>query len=244
MDLLYGRNAVREALRGRRRRIHRVLVAEGARGLDTHVAEARQRNVPVEFGPRQTLDQWIGAHHQGIAAEADPFTYVTTDQILTLAAERNEPPFVLVLDSLQDPQNFGTLLRTALAAGIHGVIIPEHRAVAVTPAVSNASAGAVEHLAIARVTNLARTLRALKDGGLWIYGLDQDAPAAYWSTNLSGALAIVVGSEGSGLSRLVREGCDALVSIPMAPQAVESLNASVAGGLVVYEVFRRRQTQN
>jgi 23S rRNA (guanosine2251-2'-O)-methyltransferase len=240
MDLLYGRNAVREALRTERR-IHRLLIAEGAHGLDEHIAAARERRIPVQFGPRQTLDQWVGAHHQGIAAEADPFRYATLDEILGMAQERGEPPFILVLDSLQDPQNFGTLLRTALASGVHGVVIPEHRAVGVTPGVSNASAGAVEHLAVARVTNLARTLRALKEAGLWLYGLDQDAPNPYWLTDLSGPLALIVGSEGSGLSRLVREACDGLVSIPMAPQAIDSLNASVAGALVVYEAFRQRR---
>jgi 23S rRNA (guanosine2251-2'-O)-methyltransferase len=147
---------------------------------------------------------------------------------------------LLALDSLQDPQNFGTLLRTAQVCGVQGVIIAEHRAVAVTPAVSNASAGAVEHLNVSRVTNLARTLKELKARGLWIYGLAIDARQPYYATDLSGPLALVIGSEGSGLGRLVRESCDLLLRIPMAGDAIQSLNASVAGSLVVYEAFRQR----
>ena len=148
---------------------------------------------------------------------------------------------LLVLDSLQDPQNFGTLLRTAQAVGVNGVLVPEHRAVGVTPAVSNASAGAVEHLDVARVTNLARTLQHLKTEGVWIHGLAVEAEQPYWAADLSGPLALVVGSEGSGLGRLVRETCDVLVQIPMATRSVQSLNASVAGSLVLYEAFRQRR---
>ncbi|GAC1315249.1 MAG: 23S rRNA (guanosine(2251)-2'-O)-methyltransferase RlmB [Chloroflexota bacterium] len=239
MDLLYGRNAVREALRAPRH-IHRVLIAEGTHGLEEHIAAARERQIPMQYGPRQTLDEWVGAHHQGIAAEAEAFPYVTVDRILGIAQERGEPPFVLVLDSLQDPQNFGTLLRTAQASGVHGVVIPEHRAVAVTPGVSNASAGAVEHLAVARVTNLSRALRSLKERGVWVYGLAADATEPYWQADLRGPAALVVGSEGHGISRLVRETCDVVITIPMASDAVESLNAAVAGSLVVYDAFRQR----
>jgi 23S rRNA (guanosine2251-2'-O)-methyltransferase len=148
---------------------------------------------------------------------------------------------LLVLDSLQDPQNFGTLLRTAQASGVHGVVLPEHRAVGVTPAVSNASAGAVEHLRVSRVTNLVRTLKELKQHGIWVYGLAIGAGQPYFEADLSGPLALVVGSEGGGLGRLVAESCDALLDIPMAPDAIQSLNASVAGSLVVYEAFKQRR---
>jgi 23S rRNA (guanosine2251-2'-O)-methyltransferase len=147
---------------------------------------------------------------------------------------------LLVLDSLQDPQNFGTLLRTAQASGVHGVVLPEHRAVGVTPAVSNASAGAVEHLRVSRVTNLARTLKELKQRGVWVYGLAIGVGQPYFEVDLSGPLALVVGSEGAGLGRLVAESCDVLLDIPMAPDAIQSLNASVAGSLVVYEAFKQR----
>jgi 23S rRNA (guanosine2251-2'-O)-methyltransferase len=172
-----------------------------------------------------------------VVAEADPFVYMHLEDLLT-----DESPFVLALDSLQDPQNFGTLLRTAVAVGVHGVIVPEHRAVGVTPAVSNASAGAVEHLRVARVTNLVRSLRQIKANNVWVYGLSVDAAQSYWDADLSGPLTVVVGSEGSGLGRLVKEACDALVRIPMVPNSIQSLNASVAGSLVLYQAFRQRST--
>jgi 23S rRNA (guanosine2251-2'-O)-methyltransferase len=238
MDLLYGRNSVLEALRAGRG-IRRLLIADGAHGLDNLIAEARRKRVLCEAAERRELDRRAGEHHQGVIAEADPFAYAHLDDLLAEADGRDEPAFVLVLDSLQDPQNFGTLLRTAQAVGVHGVVIPEHRAVGVTPAVSNSSAGAVEHLKVARVTNLARTLNELKARGAWVYGLSVDAEQAYWDVDLSGPLAVVVGSEGSGLGRLVREACDALVGIPMAAGAIQSLNASVAGSLVLYEAFKQ-----
>jgi 23S rRNA (guanosine2251-2'-O)-methyltransferase len=239
VDVLYGRNSVREALRAGRT-VRRVLIADGAHGLDNLVAEARRLRVPYEIFDRRELDRRAGDHHQGVIAEAEPFTYAHPDDLLAAAAERGEAPLVLALDSLQDPQNFGTLLRTAQAVGAHGVLLPEHRAVGVTPAVSNASAGAVEHLRVARVTNLARALGQLKSRGVWVYGLSVEAENSYWDVDLSGPLALVVGSEGSGLGRLVREACDVLVRIPMADGAIQSLNASVAGSLVLYEALRRR----
>jgi 23S rRNA (guanosine2251-2'-O)-methyltransferase len=212
--------------------MHRVFVAEGAHGLEPLTALARR----VDVRPRDELDRLTrGAHHQGVVAEAEPFPYSRLDDLVS-----SESTFLLVLDSLQDPQNFGSLIRTAQACGVDGLVIPEHRAVGVTPAVSNASAGAVEHLAVARVTNLSRALASLKSRNVWTYGLAVDAATPYFETDLTGSLALVVGSEGAGLSRLVRETCDALVSIPMAAAAIQSLNASVAGSLVVYEAFRQR----
>jgi 23S rRNA (guanosine2251-2'-O)-methyltransferase len=186
----------------------------------------------------------VGDHHQGVVAEADSFPYVHLDDLLASAQDSAaRPPLLLALDSLQDPQNFGTLLRTALAVGVHGVVIPEHRAVAVTPAVSNASAGAVEHLDVARVTNLARSLQHVQSRGLWVLGLSMEAVQSYWAADLSGPLLLVVGSEGPGLSRLVRETCDLLIHIPMQPRSIQSLNASVAGSLVLYEAFRQRNVR-
>jgi 23S rRNA (guanosine2251-2'-O)-methyltransferase len=235
VDLLYGRNSVAEALRSRRR-VHRVAFARGAHALEPLIELARARRIAPEFFDRDRLDRMVdGAHHQGVVAEAEPFVYSRLDELLA-----DETPFLLVLDSVQDPQNFGSLIRTAQACGVDGVVIPEHRAVGVTPSVSNASAGAVEHLRVARVTNLSRALETMKARNVWTYGLAMDASAAYYATDLTGAVAVVVGSEGSGLSRLVRETCDALIAIPMAPGAIESLNASVAGSLVVYEAFRQR----
>jgi 23S rRNA (guanosine2251-2'-O)-methyltransferase len=241
VEWLYGRNSLIEALRAERRHVQRLLIAESAHGVDALVAVARARGVPIERAERHRLDRLVDAHHQGVVAEAEPFAYVHLDAILEHASERGEPPLLLALDSLQDPQNFGTLLRTALAVGAHGIVLPEHRAVGVTPAVSNTSAGAVEHLRVARVTNLVRTLRDLKSAGLWVYGLAAGAPQPYWTADLSGPLALVVGSESTGLGRLVREACDMLVDIPMAPGAIQSLNASVAGSLALYEAFRQRK---
>jgi 23S rRNA (guanosine2251-2'-O)-methyltransferase len=238
VELLYGRNSVGEALRGRRR-VHRVLLARGGHGLEALLAEANRHHVAVEPVDRERLDRLLGdAHHQGVAAEADAFAYAHLDDLVPT----DLPPLLLALDSLQDPQNFGTLLRTAQAVGVDGVIVPEHRAVGVTPAVSNASAGAVEHLKVARVTNLARTLKDLKERGVWVYGLDigDAAEQPFWDVDLAGPVAVVVGSEGPGLGRLVRETCDGLMTIPMAAGAIQSLNASVAGSIVLYAAFRQR----
>jgi 23S rRNA (guanosine2251-2'-O)-methyltransferase len=232
LDWLYGRNSVIEALRGRRR-IHRILIANGSDPPPALLSEARDRRVRVEFADRHALDQRV-SHHQGVMAEAEPFAYAHLDDLL-------EPsPLLLALDSLQDPQNFGTLLRTAQACGISGVLIPEHRAVGVTPAVSSASAGAVEHLKVARVTNLARALAELKSHGIWTYGLTVGAETHFTAVDWTGPAALVVGAEGTGLGRLVRQTCDVLIQIPMAPGAVQSLNASVAGSIVLYEAFGQR----
>jgi 23S rRNA (guanosine2251-2'-O)-methyltransferase len=232
---LYGRNSVLEAVRAGRR-VRRVFLAEGAHDLHRLASEARSRGIPVESLTRKQLDRIAQtSHHQGVMAEADPFPYASLEDLV-----RGETPLLLALDSLQDPQNFGTLLRTAQAVGIDGVLMPEHRAVGVTPAVSNASAGAVEHLAVARVTNLPRSLRELKSQGVWVFGLDIDAEQPYWTADLRGAACVVVGSEGAGLGRLVRETCDVLVRIPMAAGSIQSLNASVAGSLVLYEAYRQR----
>jgi 23S rRNA (guanosine2251-2'-O)-methyltransferase len=239
VELLYGRNSVGEALRARRG-VHRVLVARGAHGLEPLMAEANRRHVAVELVDRERLDRLLGdAHHQGVAAEADAFAYAHLDDLVPT----DHPALLLALDSLQDPQNFGTLLRTAQAVGVDGVIVPEHRAVGVTPAVSNASAGAVEHLKVARVTNLVRVLKDLKQRGVWVYGLDigNTADQAFWDVDLAGPVAVVVGSEGPGLGRLVRETCDGLMTIPMAAGAIQSLNASVAGSIVLYTAYRQRR---
>jgi 23S rRNA (guanosine2251-2'-O)-methyltransferase len=233
VDRLYGRNSVREALLARRRRFHRLLVAADVGDI---LELARRARVGVETVDRHRLDSLVEGHHQGIVGEVEPFPYVSFSDLLGV-----QEPLFLVLDSLQDPQNFGTLLRTAQAVGVEGVLIPEHRAVGVTPAVSNASAGAVEHLRVARVTNLVRSLEQLKAGGVWAYGLAVDARQPFWTADLRGPLAVVVGSEGSGLGRLVRETCDLLLQIPMAEASVQSLNASVAGSLVLYEAFRQRR---
>jgi len=243
-EILTGRQTVREALRAGRRRIGRVLIAEGAemRGTLAEIAAlCRERGISLVSVPRRTLDELAAATpHQGVAAEVSPYPLASLEALWARATERGEPPLFLALDSVQDPQNVGSLLRTAEAVGVHGVIIPEHRAAPITPAVSRASAGAVEHLLVAAVTNLARALRELKAKGLWVVGVEHHPRAQdYRTADLSGPLALVVGSEGRGLGRLILETCDWLIAIPMQGQ-VNSLNVAVAGSLILYEAWRRR----
>jgi 23S rRNA (guanosine2251-2'-O)-methyltransferase len=244
-DLLYGRNAVREALRAGRRRCARLLVAASAQEKQAALAEiialAQQRGLPVEQTDRRALDKQVaGARHQGVVLAASEYPYAELDDCLEAAARQGEPALLLLLDHLQDPQNVGTLLRTAEVVGVHGVVLPARRAAGITPAVVNASSGATEHLAIARETNLAQTIAGLQRAGVWVAGLEAD-PAAQIidQADLTGPLALVVGAEGSGLARLTRERCDFLVRLPMRGQ-VASLNAAVAGSIALYLVGRQR----
>src|SRR5829696_8919775 len=235
-ELLYGRNAVLEALRGRRG-IERLFVAEGAREderLRGLMRLATERGVEIERIPRLMLDDATrGANHQGIALEAEPYRYAEFEDLL------EAPGTVLVLDHLQDPQNVGTLLRAAEAAGVAGVVIPEDRAAAVTPAVVNASAGAVEHLRVAPVPNLVRALEALKGSGRWVAGLDAGASAKdIFATDIPTPAVLVVGAEGAGLGTNLRKHCDLLLALPMRGR-VESLNAATAGAIAIYELLRR-----
>ncbi len=242
-EMLYGRNAVAEALAAGRRKVDQILLAEGARDrgpIERILSLAAERGVVVHRVDRRQLESLGAVNHQGVAAQAAPYPYGETDAMLKLASQRQEPPLLLLLDCLQDPQNLGTLLRTAEAVGVHGVLIPRHHAVQITPAVSNSSSGAVEHLLIAQVTNLVRSMEDLKKAGLWVVGLDQ-RPAArnYREVDLNMPLALVVGSEGQGLGRLVSEHCDLLIELPMRGQ-INSLNASVAGSIALYEAWQQR----
>ncbi len=241
-DIIYGRNAVLEALRGGRR-VEKVLLAQGAHGAAAQVERlARERAVPLETVERRELDRLAaGANHQGVVALVAAFAYVALDDLLAQAQKRDEPPLLLLLDSVQDPQNLGTLLRTAEAVGAHGVVIPQRRAVGVTAAVAKASAGAIEYLPVAQVTNLTQTIEQLKAAGVWVVGVENTPQAqVYDQTDLNRPLALVVGSEGRGLSRLVREHCDFLVRLPMRGH-VGSLNVAVAGSIVLYEAWRQRR---
>lgn len=240
-DLVYGRHPVLEALRAGET-VERVLVAKGtqtAGPLADILKLAQQRGVRVAWVERRELDR-LGGVHQGVAAEIRAFEYADIEDILALAGSRGEPSLVLALDSVQDVNNLGSLIRTADAVGAHGVILPEHRAAGVTPAVRKASAGAVAHLPIAQVTNLARTLEGLKKQGLWIVGLDMDGRESYDRYDWRTPTVLVVGSEGKGLGRLVAETCDVLVHLPMRGH-VDSLNAAVAGSIVLYEAWRSRE---
>jgi len=238
---LAGRNSVFEAIRANAR-VRRVLIENDAgepRGsLRELVDAARGAGIRVERVPRGRLDA-IHPRHQGVVAEVPAFAYTPFSDILQRARLEGDAALVLALDEVQDPQNVGTLLRTALAVRATGVVMPERRNAEVTPAVVRSSAGAVEHLAIARVANLVRALDDLKGAGLWIVGLDVGGGQPYDEVDLSGAIALVVGSEGSGLRRLVRENCDLLIHLPMTGPT-ESLNAAVAGSIGLYHVHRSR----
>lgn len=241
-EILYGRNAARECLRARRRHVHTVLLAdviEPAAIIDEIITLAGQSKIPVQRVPRKTLDN-LAKGHQGVAVEVGRYPTMAVEDILARAKKLNEPPFIVALDHLEDPHNVGALLRTAEVVGVHGVIIPKQRSASVTPAVVNASAGAAEHMWLAEVPNLTQALAKLKQADVWLAGVE-DTPASlpYSQANLTGAIVVVIGSEGKGMSRLVRETCDFLIKLPMRGQ-IESLNASVAGGLILYEVWRAR----
>ena len=237
-DVIAGRNAVSEALRSGRE-IDRLLVAKGIGGsASVLIAKARERGIPVKDVDSRKLDAMCGAHHQGIAAIAACKEFATLDELFAVAQERSQPPFFIVCDELEDPHNLGAIVRSAEATGAHGVIIPKRRSVGLTAAVYKASAGAIEYVPVARVTNINDTLRELKERGVWVYGLDMDGEP-WCTTDLTGAVALVIGSEGRGLSRLVKEQCDFVLSLPMAGK-VNSLNASVACSLMLYETARQR----
>jgi 23S rRNA (guanosine2251-2'-O)-methyltransferase len=244
-EILAGGNAVREALLAARRHFERVLIADGVHergpiGEITHLC--RQARVPLFSVARQELDRLSGSvKHQGVLAEASPYPYASPEEMLTLARSRGEEPFLLAFDGLQDPQNVGSLLRTAEAVGVHGVLLPERRTVQVTPAVVRASAGAAEHLLVAQITNLVRTLRDLKEQRVWVVGVEQHARSQdYRTQDLNLPLVLVLGSEGEGLRRLVSETCDWLIEIPMRGR-VNSLNVAVAGALALYQAWHTRQ---
>lgn len=243
-ELLYGRNAVREALRSKRRKLIRLTVSAGAQEVGTLgdiLKLAEKQDVPISRVERQVLDKQLrDANHQGVALEAGPYPYVELEECLALANQRQEPPLLLILDHLQDPQNVGTLLRTAEIIGVHGVILPGRRSAAVTAAVSNASSGAVEHLNIVEVTNIAQCIASLQKSGVWVVGVEDDPSAQdYNRADLDMPLALVIGAEGPGLARLTRERCDFLVKLPMRGQ-IASLNAAVAGSIVMYQAWQAR----
>jgi 23S rRNA (guanosine2251-2'-O)-methyltransferase len=243
-EILYGRQAVRESLRAGRRRPHQLMLAEGVRQsdvIDQIVFLAEQAGIEMRRIPRQNLRQIGNVHHQGVALETSEYPYATLDDIMALSQADENPALLLLLDQLQDPQNVGSLLRSAEAVGVSGAVIQRKRAVDITPAVVHASAGAAEHLKVAQVTNLVNVIEKLKAHDVWVTGLEAVHDAQrYDQVDLSGPIAIVVGSEGKGLRRLVRERCDFLLQLPMRGQ-IASLNASAAGAVVLYEALRQRQ---
>ena len=238
-DLSVGRNAVSEALRAGRE-IDHVLTARGERSgsLGALLARCRKQGVPIKEVDVRKLDALCGPQHQGIAAVAACKGYVTLEDLFDAAQAKGEPPFFVVCDELEDPHNLGAVMRTAEAVGAHGVVIPKRRSAGLTSAVYKASAGAVEYVPVARVANLVDALREMKKRGVWIYGLDMDGDT-WCQADLRGAVAVVVGSEGQGIGRLVREQCDFMLKLPMRGH-ITSLNASVACGVLLYEVARQR----
>jgi len=241
-ETIYGRNPVFETLRAKRRDVFSLRVAEGVqdRGRLTEIlALAAQRKIPVERVPRLRLDK-LSDSHQGVAMEVSGYPYVGLDDILDNARQRREALFVLILDTLQNPQNLGTLIRTAESVGVHGVLIPTHRAAEITPAVVSASAGASEHMLVAQA-NLVQAILELKEADAWVVGLDEGPESQSLSeVQLDGALVVVVGSEGEGLRPLVKSKCDFLLRLPMQGQ-VESLNAAVAGSVALYLAYLARR---
>lgn len=246
-EALVRRHPVLEALRNGRRDLTHLWVeqAKDNRDLRPILAEARSRQVPVSNVTRPELDRLAQRYkadskHQGVLLETGPYVYSEPEAMIELAAGRNEPPLLLLLDLLHGPQNIGTLLRTAEAVGAHGVILQDRRAPEITPAVVQYSAGATEHMLIAKVTNLVQTMGSLQDRGIWIAGMDVDETATpLGQIDLNRALGIVVGHEGEGIRRLVRDRCDFLIQLPMRGR-VESLNAAVAGSILLYAAWQAR----
>lgn len=239
-DVIAGRNPVSEAIRSGRP-IDKILVARGEKSgaVVGILAKAKDKSILVKEVDRTKLDYVSGnENHQGIVAFAAVREYSTVDDILAYAAEKDEPPFIVILDEIEDPHNLGAIIRTAECAGVHGVIIPKRRSAGLSYTVGKASAGAIEYMRVARVTNIAALIDDLKSKGVWVYGADMNG-TDYQKCNFSGACAIVIGNEGKGISRLVREKCDVIVSLPMKGQ-INSLNASVAAGIIMYSAMKDR----
>ncbi len=235
-----GRNAVIEAFRSGKT-IDKVFILDGCQDgpIQTIKREAKKHDCIVQFVKKERLDQLSETgHHQGVVAFAAAYEYAEVEDILALAREKNEPPFIFILDNIEDPHNLGAIIRTANLAGAHGVIIPKRRAAGLTATVARTSAGALNYTPVAKVTNIANTIEDLKKEGLWFVCADMGGEVMY-NLNLKGAIGLVIGNEGEGVSRLIREKCDYIASIPMKGD-IDSLNASVAAGVLAYEIVRQR----
>jgi 23S rRNA (guanosine2251-2'-O)-methyltransferase len=239
-EKLAGVNSIMEALRGQRK-VHKIYIQEGRGGkkIEELVQQAQKKGIYCQYVDKQRLDgMYTSANHQGIVAQVDSYEYSSLDEILEQAALRGQDPFVLILDGIEDPQNLGSIIRTAECAGVHGIIIPQHSSAEVTAAVARASAGAIEHMLIARETNLVNCIKYLKTKGLWVVGASMEGSIEFFDAHIPSPTAIVIGGEGTGIRRLVSQNCDLLVKIPMLGR-ISSLNASVAAGLMIYEVLRQ-----
>lgn len=238
---IYGKNAIKEALASGKT-FNRLLVEFGRKDAigEKIISDAKNAKIKVDFANKVTLTKFAGTEkHQGFVADVTNFAYCTTGDILLHAEQREELPFVLILDGITDPHNLGAIIRTAEACGVHGIIIQKDRACAVNDTVYKTSAGAINNMKIARVTNLSQEINFLKKRGLWVYGLELGGADIY-KTNLTGPIALVIGSEGFGIKDLVKTNCDSIITLPMNGK-INSLNASVATGIAVYEILRQRQ---
>ncbi|OIU72871.1 23S rRNA (guanosine(2251)-2'-O)-methyltransferase RlmB [Rossellomorea aquimaris] len=239
-DFIGGRNPVIEALKSGRE-INKIWIAEGSQkgSIQQVLGLAKEAGVMVQYVPKKKIEQMVAENHQGVVASVAAYEYAEIDDIFDKAAKKEEDPFILILDELEDPHNLGSIMRTADAAGAHGIIIPKRRAVGLTSTVAKASTGAIEHIPVARVTNLSRAVDELKDRGVWVAGTDAKGKQDYRQLDCTLPIGLIIGSEGKGMSRILRDKCDFLVQLPMVGR-VTSLNASVAASILMYEVYRNR----
>ncbi|UII56055.1 23S rRNA (guanosine(2251)-2'-O)-methyltransferase RlmB [Cytobacillus spongiae] len=239
-DYIIGKNPIIEALKSNRD-INKILIAEGSQKgqMQQVIGLAKESNVLIQYVPKKKIDQMVEGNHQGVIAQVAAYEYAEIDDLFIAAEKKGEAPFFLLLDEIEDPHNLGSIMRTADAVGAHGVVIPKRRAVGLTATVAKASTGAIEHIPVVRVTNMARTIDELKDRGVWIVGTDAKGKQDYRQIDGTMPLGLVIGSEGKGMGRLIRDKCDFLIQMPMTGH-VTSLNASVAAALLMYEVYRKR----
>lgn len=240
-DQVEGRNSVIELLESGRD-VNKIFITEGERhgSINKIISMAKERKIIITEISKAKMNQMAQTeNNQGVIAIVPPFDYCEVEDILEEAKKRNEKPFILILDGIEDPHNLGSIIRTAETAGVHGIIIPKRRSASVNATVNKVSAGAVEHMKIARVNNINDTIKFLKENDIWIYGTDMQTDKYYYNEDFRGAVAIVIGSEGFGMNRLVKENCDFLIKIPMKGK-ITSLNASVSAGIVMYEAVKQR----
>lgn len=238
-NIIAGRNAVIEALRAKKP-LDKIFILDGCQDgpIRTIVREAKKTDAILKFVDKDRLNHLTEEHHQGVVAIAAAYEYAEVEDLFKKAEEKGEDPFFILLDGIEDPHNLGAIIRTANLAGAHGVIIPKHRAAGLTPTVAKTSAGAIHYTPVAKVTNLAKTMEELKERGMWFVCAEMDGEVMY-RQNLTGPIGLVIGNEGSGVSRLVKEKCDFIASIPMKGN-IDSLNASVAAGVLAFEIVRQR----
>ncbi len=240
-DKIAGRNPVMEALKSGRE-IDKILVAKGTEGgsLIKIIGKAKDKGIPIQYVDRQKLNEMSDSNvHQGIIATVAAYEYCHIDDIFDAANKKGKDPFIVILDEIMDPHNLGSIMRTADAVGVDGIVIPKRRSVGLTSTVAKSSAGAIEYVPVAKVSNIAQTIDRIKEKGVWVAGADMSGEKEHYNMDLKGPLALVIGNEGQGMSRLVKEKCDFLAKLPMVGQ-VSSLNASVAAAVLMYEVYRQR----